>query len=101
MKGHEPETKPVELAEDTVLATLFTTMNAQPEQREGDKLHRSSCNTNGEDALERKKEKMDLEAERRASLIDEENRLIRARELDAGASSLRLETVERSTTEGP
>ena len=77
MRRHEPEIKPLRLAVDTVLPTLFIAMTALPDPREGDKRHRCSCNTNGEDARARKKEKMDLEASRRSSLIDEENRLIR------------------------
>ena len=37
---------------------------------------------------------------RRASLIDEQTRQMRARELSVGASRSRAEVVERSTTKG-
>ena len=91
MRGHECETEPIELAEDTVLDALFTTLNAlPPETREHAKRHCSSRTTKGEDAHSRKKERTDLEAARRALLINEETRQMTARELAAGASSSRL-----------
>ena len=42
-----------------------------------------------------------MEGARRASLVDEEARHIRARKLAVGASSSRLDDVERSTIDGP
>ena len=41
-----------------------------------------------------------MESSRRASLINEEAQQMRARELAIGASSSKLEDVEKSTTEG-
>ena len=48
----------------------------------------------------RKRERTELESTRRASLVDEESRQMRACEFAAVASSSKLEDVERSTTEG-
>lgn len=48
----------------------------------------------------RNKERTDLEATRRPSLIDEETRKMRAQEVGAGASSFRRETSDRITTDG-
>lgn len=84
----------------TILAALFTTSSAPPEPRECTKRHRSCFITDGEDAFAMKKERMDLEAARRTSLIHEETRQMRDGELGAAASSSRLEDVERITTEG-
>ena len=73
MRGPEPETAPVYLAEDTVPTVLFTTPTAPPpEACELTNRHRSSRTTKGEDACARKKERTDLDAARRASVIDEE-----------------------------
>ena len=73
MKGPKPETAPLELVEDTVLVELFTTPIAPlPDPRERAKRHRSSRTTKGDKALGRKGEGTDLEATRRASLVDEE-----------------------------
>ena len=41
-----------------------------------------------------------MEAARRDCLVDEKARQMRARELDAGASSSRLDDVDKRTTEG-
>ena len=49
--------------------------------------------------MSEKKEHTDLDAARRASLIDEEARRMRAHELAVEASSCRVEDVARSTTE--
>ena len=66
----------------------------------GAKRHRSSRSTEGEDARVRNKERTYLEDASRASLIDEETLLMRAREIVVRASSSRPETSERSTTDG-
>ena len=75
IRGPKPKTAPVKLAEDTILAALFT---APPEPRERAKRNPSSRTTDGEDDRARNKERADLEAARRASLIDKETRQIRA-----------------------
>ena len=101
MRGPEPKTPLVRTAEDTVFATLFpapTTSLLEPRDRA--KKHRSIHNTKRDEAGARRNERTDLEAERRDSLLDEEARQMRARELDAGASSSRVEVVEKSATEG-
>lgn len=100
MRGPEPETSPVELAEDIVLVVVLTTPTTPPEPREHAKRHRSSRTSSGEDACSRKKERTDLVAARRASSIDEETHHMMARELANAASSSIPEDVERSTIEG-
>jgi len=70
MRGPEPETSPVELAEETILAILFTAPIVPPDPHERDKRHHSSRTTDGEDSRATMKERMNLEAARRASLID-------------------------------
>ena len=55
-----------------------------PKPRVRAKIHHSSRTTDREDARARKKEWTELEAVRRASLIDEETRQIRVRELADG-----------------
>ena len=100
MRRYKPETAPVELAEDKVLFTLFTAPTAPPEPREHSKRHHSIRTTNGEDARKWKKEMKDLEAARRASMIDGLTCQMRDRELAARASGSRLDVIERSTTEG-
>lgn len=62
MRGPDPETTPVQLAKDTLLAALFTGPTTSSKPRECDKRHRSNYTTDGEDALLRKKERTDLEA---------------------------------------
>ncbi|XP_027768212.1 uncharacterized protein LOC114074437 [Solanum pennellii] len=84
MRVPEHEAAPAELAEDTVLS-------------EHAKRHWSR---ESEETRSWKKDRTDMEVTRRASLLDEESRQIRARELPAGASSSRFEDVERSTIEG-
>ena len=101
MRGPEPETATVEIAEDTVLAALFTDpISPLLEPRECAKRPHSSCTSEGDEARPWKKERIDLEAARRASLIDEETRHMRACELVMGASSSRHEVVETTATEG-
>lgn len=75
-----------------MIASLFTAPTAPlPKPRERVKMHHSSRTSKGEDVRARKKERTDLEAARRASLLDEEARHIRARELAFGESSSRVE----------
>ena len=71
MRPYEPETAPIDLAEDPMFPTLFTASTTLLEPREC-KRHRSDHTTYGEDTRSRKKELTDFEAVRRASLIDEE-----------------------------
>lgn len=78
-RGSEYETAPVEIEEDTVFVALLTTPTTPlPEPPERAKRHHSSRTTEGEDARARKKEQTNLEAARRASVIDEETRQMRA-----------------------
>lgn len=101
MRGPELETASVELVEDTMLVVLFTTLTAvQSEPREHVKRHHSNHTTKGDEARARKKELADLEAARRASLLDEDTHQMRDQYLAVGASSSRHEVVEKSTTEG-
>ena len=80
---------------------LFTSPTApSPKPREHCKRQCSSLTTEGDEARDRKKERTDLEAARKASLIDEESRQIRPHELDASESSSRMDVFERITTEG-
>ena len=88
MRDLESETAPIETAEDTVLAVLFIARTAPPlELHEHVKRHRSSLTSEGENVRAMKKERTYLEAARRASLLDEKARQMRARELAGGASS--------------
>lgn len=93
---------PIKLAEDTVLYTLFKIpAEPQSEPRGHAKRHRSNHTTETrDDARAMMKEKTDLEAATRASLIDEEARQMRAREMVVGASSSIPVTGEMSTTKG-
>ena len=100
MRGLEPESAPIELAENIILVALFIASTTPPEPREHAKRHRYSHTTDGEDARVRNKERTYLEDASRASLIDEETLLMRAREIVVRASSSRPETSERSTTDG-
>ena len=94
----ESEAPSVELAEDTVLATLFATSEIpSPPPRE----HAKRCRGRAEDeARVRKKEHRDIEAARRASLAEEEAHQMRASELAAGASSSRTVEIAGGTTDG-
>lgn len=68
IRGPKTETAPVELVEDTILASLFTAPTTPPKPCVHSKLHRSSFTSDGEDVRVRKKE----HAVRSALLIDEE-----------------------------
>ena len=58
-----------------MLVALFTSPTAPPPKpRESDKRHYSSRTTEGDEARARNRERTDLEAARRASLVDEETR---------------------------
>ena len=79
LRGPELETALVETAEDTVLATLFTTPTSPPpDYCEHAKRHHSSHTTEGDEARARMKERIDLEVASRPSLIDEEDWHMRA-----------------------
>ena len=94
----EPEATLADPTEDTVLVSLFkTTTTPPPPPREQTKKHRSR---EGDEARARKRERTKLETARRASLMYEEARQMRAHELAAGASSSRIVDVERKTTDG-
>ncbi|XP_069150291.1 uncharacterized protein [Solanum lycopersicum] len=83
----ESETPSVEPAEDTVLATLFTTSDipSPPPQ---------------ETVRARKKERREMKAARRASIVEEEAHQIRASQLAAGASISRTEETAGGLTDG-
>ena len=73
------ESTQVEPTKDTVLAALFkTTIAPPPPPSEQTNRHRSK---EGDVSCVRKRERTNLEAARRASLMDEEARQIRAHEL--------------------
>ena len=78
----ESEALSVEPAEGMVIGTLFSTTTApSPLPREHTKRHRSRDDN---ETLYINKECLELEAARRASLIDEEARQMRAQEVVAG-----------------
>ena len=82
LKSEAPSAEP---AEDTVMASLFATSEIPPPPPpEHDKRHRGR---EEDKAQARKKERREIEATRRASLVEEETRLMRAIELVARASS--------------
>lgn len=65
------------------------------------KIHRSSrTNEAGDEAYQNKREWMELELARRESLVDEETRQIRARDMAAGASSYISMINKRITSDG-
>ena len=71
----DPEAALAELAEDIVLTALFqTTTSPLPLPRERAKRHRSSLINEDNGAWSRKRERLEMEDERRASLLDEEAR---------------------------
>lgn len=75
MRVPEPKAAPAELAEDAVLTVLFQTTTApSPLTRERAKTHRSSHISESEGAPAMKRERLDMEAARRASLLDNEAR---------------------------
>lgn len=87
MRVPDPEDAPVELAEYTVLDALFTsTIASLPLPHEHSKKYLSR---DSEEACARNKERTDMEAARRASLIDEEARQMRAHDLASTMSSSR------------
>ena len=86
-KVPESEAPSVEPAEDTVMAAIFATSEIPPPPlREHAKRRRGR---EEDEAQTRKKEHREMEVTRRASLVDEEARQMRAVELAAGASSSR------------
>ncbi|XP_069143519.1 uncharacterized protein [Solanum lycopersicum] len=88
----------VEPADDTVLATLFTTSKIPlSPPRESAKRHRGRAE---DEARARKKERREMEAARRASLAEEEAHQIRASQLAAEASSSRTVEIAGGTTDG-
>lgn len=93
----ESEALSAELAEHTVMAALFTTSKIPPPPpREHDK----TCRGREEDeARERKKERCEMEAARRASLAEEEARQMRVGELAALASSSKTVEIERGAAD--
>ena len=83
----ESEAPSAEPAEDIVMAALFATSETPPPPPRD---HAKRCRGREEDeARARKKERRYMEAAKRASLVDEEARQIRAVELAVGASSSR------------
>ena len=93
----EFEAPSVEPAEDTVLVALFATSEIpQHPPREHAKRRRGR---EEDEARARKKESRDMEAARRASLVDDEARRIRAVESAAGASSSRDVVIARGTAD--
>ncbi|TMW98015.1 hypothetical protein EJD97_004635 [Solanum chilense] len=84
--------------EDTILAALFSTAAVSPPQpREHAKRRKDR---HEDEARAQKRELLELEAARRASITDEEARQLRAIELAAGPSSSRVVKAEKSTTDG-
>ena len=78
------EAPSIEPAEDTVMATLFTTSQIRPPPP---REHAKRGRVREEDkAKARKKERHDIEAARRASLADKEVRRMRSVESATGAS---------------
>ena len=93
----ESEARSIEPAEDTALAALFATLEiSPPPPRENSKR----CRGRAEDeARAWKKERREMEAARRASLIEEEAHQMRASELVAGESRSRTLEIERGNTD--
>ena len=80
-----------------MFAALFqTTTGPSPQPRDHTKRHRSR---EDDDTLSTKRDHLELEAARSASLIDEAWQM-RVHEVADGASSSMIADVERSTTEG-
>ena len=92
------EAPSVEPAEDTVLAALFATSEIPPPPpRKNAKRHRGRAE---DKARAQKKEHREMEAERRASLAEEEAHQMRASELAAGVSSSHTVEIAGGTTDG-
>ena len=94
---NESEAPSVEPAEDTVMASFFSTSKIPPPPpREHAKRRKGR---EEDEARARKKERHEIEAARRASLADEEARWIRAVESTAGASRSRDVAIMGGTTD--
>ena len=81
-----------------MLASLFSTATVPPPPPE--ECSKRKRTRDEDESQARKKERHELEAARKASLVDEEARQLRAIELAAGASSSRFVEAERITTYG-
>ena len=93
----ESEASSADPAEDTMLASLFsTTYVPPPPQQKCAKRHQ----TRDEDESRALKEHHELEAARRASLSDGKAHQLRVIEVVDGASSTRVVEAERSTIDG-
>ena len=88
----------MDLSDDTLMgALLSTTGSPSPQPREHPKRPRYR---DDKDNQARKRECLEFEGARRASLIYEEARQMRDQEVATGASSSRINDVEKSTTKG-
>lgn len=88
----------MDLVENTMVSALFrSTIAPPPLPRELNMRHQPRYS---DDFRSRKKERNEMDAARRASFVFEVAQQMRARELVAGASSSRLDDVERITTKG-
>ena len=94
----ESESPSVQPSEDTVLAALFTTLEIQPPPHREHAMRRRGRAE--DEARARKKERRDIEAARRVSLVEEEAHQMRASELAAGASRSRTVEIAEGTTDG-
>ena len=94
MRGTDPEFAPVETAEDTMLAAFSPfPLHHRLSLMSVPRGTVPSIPVRVRMFVLEKKEQSDLEAARRASLLDEEARQMRSRELVVGASSSRVEFV--------
>lgn len=102
MQGAKPEIAPIELTKETVLEALFKERTeTQPKPRVRSKRHRSSHTTEASDETRaRTKEQTEVEQDRRASLVDEEIRLRREKNIVIGASSSVAESKARNNIDG-
>jgi len=97
-RAPESQAPSVETVEDTVLASLFATLEIPPPpSQENSKMRRGRGE---EEVRARKKERREMKAARRASLAKEKAHQMRASELAAGASSSRTVEIARGTTDG-
>ena len=81
-----------------MLVSLFSITDVPPPHpQDRSKRHRVR---NEDESRSRKKERNELKAGRRASLIAEESRQLRVLKVAAGASISRIVEAERSTTDG-
>ena len=96
-KVPESESPSAEPAEDTVMATLFSTLEIPPHPlREHAKRRRGR---EEDEAQARKKERCEMEVARRALLADKEMRRVRAVESAAGASCSRNVEIAGGTAD--